>query len=188
MRVRIIPENQIERLNRLMNDSAQLSDLSHEELTKKPSNGGWSVIEVIDHMIVAHAVYRDKVGRALEEKADDVIEFPLKTGGMTSFLVKRFPPKENKIKFKMKTMKRFQPDFEAFEISMEDCQEKVLQYRKDLEELKSWVETYRNTPVSLNKFNSAVGSWVKFNVPEATEFVLCHDERHQLQWKNVLVA
>lgn len=80
----------------------------------------------------------------------------------------------------MKTAKKFEP------INVgEDMSLVINELVQNLEELKTWINQYRTSEISLKKFNSAIGPVVRFNVPEACEFILCHDERHFHQMRNI---
>ncbi|MDB2657157.1 DinB family protein [Crocinitomicaceae bacterium] len=177
----IKPAFQIQRINALENQLVQFQSLSLEELTRRPNPKSWSVIEVAKHMVIGHEAYRDKVNMALSLKGASDIPSEFKASAIPSFLIKRFPPREGEIKFKMKTTKKFKPVFDVSQLTIEDAERIFSELSGILNELKEWVETYRTRTISMKKFNSAVGATVRFNIPEACEFILCHNERHFLQ-------
>lgn len=183
MRVRIQSEQQIQRINQLLNQLKDVKTVSNKVMAIKPSDKSWSGHDVIKHMSIAHKAYQERVGTALKNtnKLSDADN--LKCSAIPSYLIKRFPPIKGKVKLKIKTTKQFKPinidASESVELSineLENC----------LNELKGWVDYYRSNKISLVKFNSAVGALVRFNVPEACEFILCHNERHFFQLKNTL--
>lgn len=177
MRAIIHPEQQIQRINEIVNQLQVYKDFSSEVLNQRPSPKSWSPLEVIQHMILGQAAYSQKIETALSWEGNERVGDNFKTTAVPSFLIKRFPPQDNEVRFKMKTMKRFQPVFEV----EADPVKVFSEFEVSLEQLKGWVENYRTQPISLKKFNSAVGAWVRFNVPEACEFILCHNERHMAQ-------
>ncbi|MFT6922686.1 MAG: hypothetical protein ACJA1C_001692 [Crocinitomicaceae bacterium] len=186
MRVIIYPEQQIQRINRLKNELEKYSSVSADALNKRPNEKAWSALEVMKHISMAHNVYSDKMANAFSNsKGNRVKVDELKSSGMMSYLLKRFPPVKGKIKLKMKTTKMFKPVFEGHH---QDPVEIISELNACLDELKSWVESYRTEAISLKKFNSAIGAIVRLNIPEACEFVLCHGERHFLQIENTLNA
>jgi hypothetical protein len=185
MRAVIQSSKQLERIQVLSNRLRELRSLPVATLTKRPSAKKWSVLEVIKHMEIAHDAYRDKVRKVInnsELSGKGIVT--LTCSAIPSFLIKRFPPQNKKIRFKMKTAGKFKPMlnggedakiiFEAFEMTLKD--------------LEGWVKQYQVKGVSPEKFNSAVGPLVRFNVPEAVEFILCHNERHFQQIENTLKA
>lgn len=186
MSTKIKPTFQIQRINTLENKLEQIQLRALEELTRRPNPKSWSPIEVAKHMIIAQEAYRSKLNAALSvtKTGETLNEF--KASAIPSFLIKRFPPSGNQIKHKMKTMKKFQPVLEVSKLTTEEVQKILADLSASLKELKSWIDEYRIRPVSMKKFNSAIGPVVRFNIPEACEFILCHNERHFLQLENAL--
>ncbi|MCR9173094.1 MAG: DinB family protein [bacterium] len=182
----IKPAHQIQRINDLENRLEQINTRSLSELTQRPNPKSWSPIEVAKHMVLGHQAYRDKVNAALAKPGNGDVPSEFKASAIPSFLIKRFPPKKGSIKFKMKTTKQFKPVLNVSEVMEKDAQLILSQLYKVLQELKSWVEVYRTGSISLKKFNSAIGAVVRFNIPEACEFILCHNERHFLQLERAL--
>lgn len=185
-RYTIKPENQLQRLNEMQSEIGIYKKLSRAVLTKKPGEKAWSIIEVVEHMVRSHHDYIEKIDMALNQLDDTPLQDNIKTRRMPSFLIKRFPPKDGKIQFKMKTMKRFQPVFEVNDMTQKEIENVFDSFDRSIVHLNNSVKNYRQKNVKSLIFNSAVGSWVKFNVAEACEFIICHNERHLQQIKNTL--
>ncbi|MFT5860457.1 MAG: hypothetical protein ACI865_002570 [Flavobacteriaceae bacterium] len=186
-RVQIYPEQEIARINHLFSRLENYRDVNHDLLIRRSTERSWSVIEVVKHMVLAHNAYCEKIETTVVKLGD--IEGTcdsVKANFLPSSLIKRFPPKDKKINFKMKTMKGFQPVFEAEDFNKVDSNELFDEFAKTLSQLKGWVEIYRMKNVTSIRFNSAIGAIVKFNSAEACEFILCHCERHFQQIDNVL--
>lgn len=181
MSIYIKPEFQIQRINHLENRLNSWDSLSPDEWRHRPDSKSWSAIEVVQHMFLAHKVYRDKIEGALAKEASTEVLSEYKAAAIPGFLIKRFPPNEGRIRFKMKTMKQFKPVLAIEQLNAQDIQNILSDMSDALTELKTWAERYRTQSISMKKFNSAIGATVRFNVPEACEFVLCHNERHFLQ-------
>lgn len=182
----IKPAFQIQRINDLENRLKSFQSLSLEQLTKRPNPKSWAPIEVAKHMVIAHGVYREKIEKTLSIKSNNSVPAEFKATFIPSFLIKRFPPKDGEIIHKMKTMKKFDPVLDVSQLKQNQADAILKELEDILLELKNWVETYRTQSISLKKFNSAVGAVVRFNVPEACEFILCHNERHFLQLDRAL--
>lgn len=183
MRVKIVPAQQIQRINQLESQLDEIQNLPKELLQLKPSNNEWSIIEVVKHMTIAHQAYQSKIKDAIVYSTPKKeVKSEYKTSFIPSYLIKRFPPIKGQIKMKMKTMKKFEPiindDMELNEV--------INEFKNTLLQLKQWINLYRTQSFSLKKFNSAIGPMVRFNIPEACEFILCHNERHFHQIKKVL--
>ncbi|MFK7785671.1 MAG: hypothetical protein AB8B56_11175 [Crocinitomicaceae bacterium] len=187
MRAHIKPTHQIQRINSLLNRLEEFKTQDRKTFMIRPTEKAWSGAEVLKHMIIAHGVYEEKVENALlklkpvNEEVDVV-----STRAIPSFLIKRFPPKDGKIRFKMKTMKTFKPMLDVNELSENDVNDLLTEMQKTLNQLSSWVEQTRKNDVLPIRFNSAVGAIVKFNASEACEFILCHNERHFQQLTNTI--
>ena len=183
----IIPEDQIGRINKLASRIEGIQNLDLEILKKRPHEKAWSSIEVVEHMILGHKDYVEKINQALAiiQEQKEPIE-KIRSRAMPSFLIKRFPPKEGKIRFKMKTMKRFYPVFDLKDVNQEKAEDIFKNFFESLDHLMNAVEQYRTKDATSHIFPSAVGAWVRFNVAEAIEFIICHNERHMQQIENVL--
>ena len=187
-RVIIQSENQLQRINSIVNHLQELRKEAVEVLIQRPTEKSWCALEVIKHMSLGQTPYNPKIENALGELADvkEAID-PVKATSIPSFLIKRFPPSEKgKIRFKMKTMKFFKPVFDPSSISEADVESLFDELFEHLEKLRGFVQQYRLKDVQAIRFNSAVGAWVRFNVAEACEFIICHNERHMKQIENVL--
>ena len=186
-KVFIQPEHQITRISKIEKRAKEIQSLAFETLTKRPKEESWSSIEVVQHMSLGHRDYIEKIDNALKQIPD--VDSPMdkiKAKAMASFLIKRFPPKEEKIRFKMKTMKQFKPVFDVKKIDQQKLGEVFEEFYQSLQHLLKSIEAYRTKDPTAVRFNSAVGASVKFNVAEAIEFIICHNERHMQQIENTL--
>lgn len=185
----IKPAFQIQRINELEHRLEQIKEAPYETLKQRRNPKAWSPIEVAKHMVLAHMAYTDKVNRALKMKTNtSVMASEFKAAAIPSFLIKRFPPKNGVITFKMKTTRTFKPVLDVEHLNHQQIETVLSELESVLKELKGWIEQYRTHPVSLKKFNSAIGAVVRFNIPEACEFILCHNERHFLQLERALTS
>ncbi len=186
-RVSLSPRQQVTRISKIAARFDKLKNNDIQVLTTRTSEKSWSVIEVIEHMNIAQEVYENKINSAMASLPQRQTEITqIKASAIPSFLIKRFPPKEGKIRFKMKTMNVFKPVLDVNTITDSKVNHTLTRFQEGLSQLKEWVNQYATKDVTSAKFNSAVGAWVKFNVAEACEFILCHNERHMQQIENTL--
>lgn len=187
MRVTIKPVYQIQRINNLQNQLAALREVDSNLLKKRPHEKAWCIAEVIEHMIVAQSVYAQKLDETLANltNAKEDVE-AVRTRAVPSLLIKRFPPIEGEIRFKMKTAKQFKPMLDIDKLTTDNMIEMIEKMEKSLNQLLAWIELTRKKEVQSIRFNSAIGAIVKFNASEACEFILCHNERHFQQISNTL--
>ncbi|MCH2223273.1 MAG: hypothetical protein MK066_00795 [Crocinitomicaceae bacterium] len=185
MRVLIQPEVQIQRINWLLTELAEYKLLSDVVLSRKLSNESWSMLEVIKHMTISHNEYKNKIMTSLNsEIGKGIVADGMKCGFVASWIINRFVPRENGVRFKMKTSNKFIPLITA----SDTADDLICNLEKTLIQLKSWIERYLTINVSTKKFNSAVGPIIRFNCPEACEFILAHNERHFFQMRQILAS
>lgn len=183
----ITPENQIQRLNTILNTVENLTSLPTSQLVYRPNPKSWSVIEIIEHLSVAYDIYVDKIDAALEklpEKVGDDTSFT--PNWWQGFIINGVVPKGGQRKLKIKTLKKFEPilqleTLDAAAISMIFDRFNTLQ-----EHLKKAILTTRFKDVRKTRINSGIGPIVKFYLPESFEFLIAHMERHMLQIEEVL--
>ena len=189
MRVYIKPTHQIQRINLLKNQLESMKNGSSSAFTLRPNEKSWCGAEILKHMVIAQDLYTQKVNGALSKlKATNSEVEAVKTKRIPSFLIKRFPPIDGKIRFKMKTQKQFQPMLDINQLDAKQVDNIFTEMENSLDQLLDWVEQTRFKEVGSIRFNSAIGPIVRFNVSEACEFILCHNERHFLQLSRTLEA
>ena len=86
----------------------------------------------------------------------------------------------------MKTMSVFQPVMNVDQLKEKEVKAILDSFEARLNQINDWVLKYPEKDVSSIKFTSAIGALVKFNVAEACEFIICHNERHMQQINNTL--
>lgn len=189
MSITIKPEHQIQRINILQNQLQEIKKMEKSALIKRPNEKSWSAIEVMKHIVIAQNAYTSKIDGVITAKSKNQTKVSeMKAAAIPGFLIKRFPPQAGRIQMKMKTSKKFKPMLDLTQLQDADIQTIISELETALDQLKKWVQHYRTEAISLRKFNSAIGPIVRFNLLEACEFILCHNERHFLQMKNALIS
>lgn len=187
-RVLLHPDDQIRRINLMEDEITQICSTHKGLLDKRPGVDKWCVLEVIDHMTRAHRPYYVKLNDALKHTAN--VEnscFPYQPGWMKSWMFRSFSPQdEGLIKYKMKTMKIFEPRDSSKPGDSIDVDLTLKEFRESLAHLKSVAHESRYKSINGKRFGSAIGPVVRFNITEGVEFMLRHNERHMQQIRNVL--
>lgn len=107
MSVHIKPIHQIQRVNKLKNLLDELRNKDTQSFMIRPHEKAWCGAEVLKHMIIAQDVYSQKINGTLSKLKTITTDLEsVRAKGIPSFLIKRFPPIEGQIRFKMKTQKR----------------------------------------------------------------------------------
>ena len=179
--------DQLNRTDRLIREVEHLQDAPSSWLATKPEPKAWSVQEVIDHLNQAYAHYRPQFDATLanlpnspESHGDFVSRW------LPSQFIRMMRPKGRKRKWKMRTMKMLEPQpMEAG--PTEEIQDEIFYTFYDNHyHLKEAIAHARHKEVRSLQVNSALGSLVRFYLPEAFEFLLSHAERHLVQAKETL--
>ncbi len=181
-------ENQIQRLNGILIKAQALQQLSLDKLTAPPTTKSWCVAEVIAHLNKAYGFYVDKINSALA-RMDSINEGPtdFKARTWQKIVIAGQRPKNGKRKWKMKTLKRFEPLLAPHELA-EDSVNSIFETFLSLHNhLKDSILQSRSKDVCKIKVTSAIGPIVNFYLPECFEFLICHLERHMVQIDDILV-
>lgn len=182
------PENQIQRLNQLLNFVEGLKDLNLTQLQKRPTEKSWNILEVLEHLNIAFSLYTKKISVALDSLKDtngDPWEYP--PGFWNRFVIEGQRPKGTKRPFKMKTLKKFEPLLPE-NLTREDVDQIFERFEASYNQLKESILASRTMVIAHRKISSAIGPIVKFHLPEAFEFLICHAERHKIQIDEILAS
>ncbi|MEQ8927261.1 MAG: DinB family protein [Fulvivirga sp.] len=142
-----------------------------ENLTKKADEKSWNALECVDHMNKAMSLYTDQMKPL---KLIEGVEEEVKIGWKGKFFAEGMRPKGEKISYKMPTTKIFIP-------ASKTADETLNSFLQTLEWSKEFLESNRSKEWKGKKVTSALGPLVKFNLAEAFNFLLAHNERHILQ-------
>lgn len=184
----VTPENQIQRINIILNKVDELRVLEISQLITPSNSKSWSVLEIIEHLNIAYQLYIDKIDKALvdiPDKENDNDTFKVRWG--QRLIIDGTRPKDNKRKMKIRTLKRFEPVLALEKLDQEAIQGIFKRFMKLHLHLKNAILESRSKNVSKLKISSAIGSLVTFYLPECFEFLLAHIERHLVQIDEVLL-
>ena len=182
----LTPENQIQRLNTIFNTIDGLQKLSFEVLITPPSEKSWSIVEVLEHLNIAYSFYEEKINTTLEKSMDSTSDsWRFKCRPWQRFIIEMQRPKGNTRKWKMKTLKRFEPVFAQSDISKEKVDVVFKRFQNSYGHMKQSILESRSKDMKKHSLSSALGSVVRFKLPEAFEFLLCHLERHMVQIEKI---
>ena len=185
----ITPENQIQRLNGVFLKVQELQNLPFTQLTTPLDPKSWSVLEVIEHLNKSYLLYYNKLEAALQNLPDtenDPSEF--KARAWQKIVIEAQRPKNGVIKWKLKTLKRFEPLLDLSELDQGDANKVFEDFNKLHQHLKTCILKSRNKELKKTKITSAIGPIVLFYLPECYEFLICHIERHMVQIEGILAG
>ncbi|SNY94883.1 hypothetical protein [Flagellimonas pacifica] len=180
-------ENQIQRLNEIVNRVKELQALEVAQLTIPQNLKSWNVVEVLEHLNIAYGIYMPRLDEAFTK-------LPAINSGPSEFKIRTWQkiviggqrPKNGVRKWKMKTLKRFEPLLDRQTLTQEKIDAVFETFFTRHAHLKEAILKSRNKDVAQVKIISAIGPIVNFYLPECFEFLLCHLERHMVQIEEIL--
>ncbi|MEW2920540.1 hypothetical protein AB1A65_03660 [Muricauda sp. ANG21] len=183
----LTPENHIQRLNAILNKVDQLQSLGLPLLTTPPNSKSWNILEVLAHLNIAYGHYQQKFNQYIPKLPDTKSENEgFRIRRWQKWVVDSQRPKKGIRKWKMKTLKKFEPLLDRNLLDPEKAEEIFKTFFELHNHLKNAILVCRKKEVSQLKIPSAIGSVVRFYLPEAFEFLICHLERHMVQIDEIL--
>ena len=183
----LTPEHQIQRLNVIINRVEELQKLSLESLTTAPNYKAWSILEVLEHLHIAYSLYQAKIENVLASVSKTgVVSWKFKARPWQRFVIEGQRPKGKKRPFKMKTLRRFEPLLSRKGLSKEEVDRVFERFFDSYTKLRTSIVESRGKSMGHKTISSAIGSLVRFYLPEAFEFLVCHAERHIVQIDEIL--
>jgi hypothetical protein len=185
-KLKILAQEQIQRINQQEQKLKALQGLPKAQWLRRPAPGKWSPLEIIDHMNRAYQDYEHKVEQALAQLPDRATpQNEFYVGGLKKWFIEGQRPKGKKRSMKMKTFKRMDPMQAHGPFTEVDVQPVIDQYYAYQALMKKAIEATRLKEARHLKIDSAIGSLLRFYLPEAFEFLINHQERHWVQMEEV---
>ena len=158
--------------------SVDFGGLKEDQLNRKPSPDKWSIGECIDHLVVSHEQYLNKIRKTN-------IENPPSGKGLISYkhslfgklLINAVAPETTR---KVKTFKVFKPNHKLINVGVVD------NYYRSLDELIDIAGKFEGYDLNKIRISSPISSFIRLNLGDAFMIHLNHDRRHINQANNVL--
>ena len=162
----------------------ELKKESEDQLFFKPDANVWSAIECLEHMNLTYNHYLprmiEKINRILEKnKKDD--ETSYKSGILGNILINSMTLNKDKVKLKMKTLKKTTPEMRNKESS-----QTIGQLEKHIENLQKYLFKSEKLNWSTIKIDSLVGRAIRFKLGDCFMILTTHDYRHLTQARKAL--
>ena len=151
--------------------------LDKEMLNQQPSNGGWSVLECMEHLRRYMEVYLPEIKAAIEKGRKSDQEY-YRTGWIGNYSAQSMLP-DHKRSRKMKTFASKNPEGEQVD------KEVLMQLKKQLMQLQDYLE--RSLPLNWNRIRvkTTLSSLIRFKLGDIFRFLIYHNLRHFEQAKKV---
>ena len=187
--LKLVAEDQIQRVNQLVNAVREFQELPMETLMQKPDSKSWCILEVLEHMSIAYENYRPRIEKLLRELPDaPTQQTTFKAHTFSKLFIHMIKPKGTKRKWKLKTMKKFEPGYYHPTLKQPEITKLFERFYDNKAHLKQAIIDSRSKKVDHRRIASAIGPLVKFYLPEAYEFIICHAERHVVQIREIQEA
>ncbi len=166
-------------INEAKDFATELIELDAEALNHRLTDEKWSVLECFQHMNLSTEVYLDQYLMILPKQKPEKEMSSVKLGWVANWLIKSMKPKDEEIRYKMKTFSKLNPKSELGKSALE----RFIYISNQLLEI---VESAKKLNLNAFKVTSAIGPMLKLRFGESLAFVVAHNARHVLQAKNTL--
>lgn len=159
--------------------------LSQAELIQKENSTSWSITECLIHLILSNEYYLVQIIEQLNETKKNKINTDYKPGIIGSFLSRKLrPDNSGKPRVKMKTFKSMDPVL-GFKEEVSDPHSALKNYLDQLDLLCFQIKRCKEFDLKKNKIKTALGKGTYFELGNAIQFTVAHNERHIQQAKNI---
>lgn len=174
----------------LANQLAQINQsFEHEVLTATednlnttPNYGGWSILQVLDHLNFYNRWYLPKIEVAIKKSITQkkgATEF-FKSGWLGAYFIKMMQPKsDGSLASKMKSPKN------AIPATILNAEKVLNEFSTHLAHLNSLLDLVKTADISNTRVVTSLSSWVSLKTGDSMAFLLAHMERHFLQIKRI---
>lgn len=153
----------------------KVGPLSYLQLGWQPSEGGWSVAQVVEHLIVTDQSYVEQLNRVLARAAQAPPEEEWRPSLIGGFLTRSQMPDS---KTKMRTPARWRPGPEPRANALDEyviVREQIVQLMK-----RADGKDLRRT-----KLSSPAAKWIRMNLGDAFMTLVVHTQRHIKQIERI---
>ena len=150
----------------------QFQKISSDKLLKVTDDGGWSVIQNLEHLNLYYEYYNPAIRQSLEQAKKDDSASLFTSGWLGSYFTKSM---DYRGKGKVKAFKDYIP---KEELNPKEVMDKFLENQEELVRLLDLAKDH-----NLTKIKTAISltKWVKMRLGDVFQFVIMHNERHIVQ-------
>ncbi|HSI90258.1 MAG TPA: DinB family protein, partial [Adhaeribacter sp.] len=154
----------------------EIKKLSFEKLNQRPANGGWSLLECLEHLNRYSAYYNPALEKAITENPRKKAAQEITLTWLGKKSVEMITPKNTK---KHKTIKKMNPQGSILQASVVDV---FLKYQQQLQHL---LEKANGTELGKKTVPVEFFRLLKMNTGETLLFMVLHQQRHFLQLQRI---
>jgi hypothetical protein len=156
--------------------SNEIKKLPGEKLNQRPANGGWSLLECLEHLNRYSDYYNPALEKAIANNltVNPAPEITLTWIGRKS--VEMISPKNTK---KQKTLKKMNPQGSALNTTVVDS------FLKNQQELLTLLKNAEKVNLSKKAIPVEFFRLLKMNIGETLLFMVLHQQRHFMQLQRI---
>lgn len=152
-------------------------------LSQAPQDGGWSVVQVLDHLNFYSRWYLPRLEDAFKEsrKKNLAAQPYFKSGWLGGYFTRMMKPRaDGSIASKMKASSNAVP------AAIIDSNAVLLEFEQHLQHLSSLLKLAEKADLVHTRVTTSLSSLIRLKSGDALCFVLAHAERHSMQMKRII--
>lgn len=167
-----------------MQEAEQLQTYQDEQLRERPANGGWSVVEVLNHLNYYANYYTQALAEAMEKNGKKQHETHFKSGWLGNYFTNIIgPPDENgQLKMKMQSP----PDAVPPSASDLNPQAELETYLAHQRKLLQLLHQARSQNLGSIRVPITISRWIRLKLGDTLRFVVAHQQRHHQQIAQII--
>jgi len=147
----------------------QFQNLSEKELKRQGENGGWSIVQNLEHLNMYFDYYNPAIKKALEFAKEDIAAEQFKSGWLGSYFSNSMDYRTNK---KVKAFKDYIPVSNLYTAKVIRT---FIENEEELLQLVRKAKTYNLTKI---RVAISLTKWITMRLGDVFQFVILHNERH----------
>ena len=154
----------------------KVEPLAYLQLGWRPPEGGWSIAQVMEHLIITDDSYLEPLSVALSGAKSSATSFEWRPSLIGGFLIRSQMPES---KPKMRTPARWRPGLEA-------RANVVAEYIRVRERLIDLLTHADGKDLRRAKLSSPAAKWIRLNAGDALMTLVVHTQRHLRQIERIM--
>jgi hypothetical protein len=146
-----------------------LGDVAYLQLGWRPPDGGWSIAQVFEHLLISDRAYLPEMGRLIERGSKG--STPWKPTFFGGLLARSLAPTATR---KLPSPRNWRPAPEARAHVIDE-------YIEAREELLALIERAHGVDLSRNRMSSPVAKLIRLNLGDTINILVVHTQRHLQQ-------
>lgn len=155
---------------------------NEDDLNAIPSYGGWSILQVLDHLNFYNRWYLPKIETVLKKSMAEG-KSPakmFKSGWLGAYFIKMMQPKlDGSIASKMEAPKN------AIPATILNAEKVLNEFSTHLAHISCLLDLAMNADINNTRVVTSLSSWITLKTGDSIAFLLAHMDRHFVQIKRI---